>query len=118
MDVLEQFVEPQGRDGWKEFFELWRRSGKALSAFCRERGLSYHKAQYWRKRLGVVKQRNPRKGLPAAFSPGFAEVLMNSGDSPTTVQTLTIELPRGARICVGDGADLDALRLVLEVLGR
>lgn len=118
MEVLQQLNGPEGRDGWIEFFDRWRRSGKKFSAFCREEGVSYYKARYWKRRLETVRPGRPRSASSPMQEAGFAEVLMSAGDSQTNVHALTIDLPRGVRVSVGGGADLKALRLVLEVLGR
>jgi len=80
-----------------------------------ERYQSYP-AKYWKKRLGMVKQRKLRKAPSSAPHAGFAEVLLSNSDTLTDSHLLIIDLPRGARISVGAGVDTEALRIVLEVL--
>lgn len=36
----------------KQIIHKWELSGIPKSIFCREQGLSYHKFNYWQKRLG------------------------------------------------------------------
>lgn len=73
---------------------LFERSGKPVSAFCREHGLCEQTVYYWRKRLR-------RAAEVPAVKAGFAEVAVEPvGVSPNIIVHLNtgilLELPVGA----------------------
>lgn len=37
---------------WGAHVRAWQASGLSMAAYCRQRGLSYHAFDYWKKKLG------------------------------------------------------------------
>ena len=77
-----------------EILALFKRSGKSVSAFCREHGLCEQTFYYWRKRV------RPDAILPAVKA-GFAEVAIEAaGVSSSIIAHLNtgvlLEVPVGA----------------------
>ena len=105
---------PPARGGWRQWTEAqarealgaFRRSGLTASAFARQRGVSVHRLQYWRKRL----------------------------EAPPSITFLPVPLPneaaaratRGLEIVIGEavlrvpeGSDVEHVaRLVAALAGR
>ena len=86
---------PRSKEEKEQYLALFERSGKPVSAFCREHGLCEQTFYYWRKRLRRVAASVP------AVKAGFAEVAVAPvGVSPNIVVHLNtgilLELPVGS----------------------
>jgi len=94
------------RSRWQREIKAWSASGKTLSAWARERGLSRDALEYWKRRLA------PRKSAPLALIavPPAPALVVASAGTP-------IELVIGAaRVILAAGFDPQSLSRVLEVL--
>jgi hypothetical protein len=105
--------KPLARRGWRQWTEAqaretldaFRRSGLTASAFARQRGVSIHRLQYWRKRLDV--------------SPPLTFV-------PVALPKPAATTPRGLEIVIGEavlrvpeGSDVEHVaRLVAALAAR
>jgi hypothetical protein len=105
--------KPLARRGWRpwteaqarEALDAFRRSGLTASAFARQRGVSVHRLQYWRKRLGSA--------APLTFL-------------PVSLPKEVTAAPRGLEIVIGEavlrvpeGSDVEHVaRLVAALAGR
>lgn len=74
---------------------LFERSGKSVSAFCREHGLCEQTFYYWRKRLR-------RDAILPAVKAGFAEVAVEAAGVSSNV---TVHLNTGILLEIPVGAD-------------
>ena len=106
--------KPPARRGWRQWTEVqarealdaFRRSGLTASAFARQRGVSVHRLQYWRKRLDASP---PLTFLPVALPKESAA-----------------RAPRGLEIVIGEavlrvpeGSDVEHVaRLVAALAAR
>jgi transposase-like protein len=77
-----------------EMLALFERSGKSVSAFCREHGLCEQTFYYWRKRLR-------RDAILPAVKAGFAEVAVEAAGVSSNVMVhlntgVLLEIPAGA----------------------
>jgi transposase-like protein len=73
---------------------LFERSGKSVSAFCREHGLCEQTFYYWRKRLR-------RDAILPAAKAGFAEVAVEAAGMSSNIVVhlntgILLEIPVGA----------------------
>jgi hypothetical protein len=97
------------RSRWQREIKAWSASGKTLSAWARERGLSRDALEYWKRRLVPHK---PAALALIAVPPAPASVAPASPSAP-------IELVIGAaRVILAAGFDPQNLYRVLEVLER
>jgi len=66
---------------WRDVIDAWKRSGKTINAFCRDRKLTRSNFDRWRRILAA----EPAKSKPSSFVPlrvvaePMAEVLLPSG---------------------------------------
>jgi hypothetical protein len=96
----------------------WRGSGKPLSTWARERGLSRDALQYWKEKVSETQGKPARKltliPVPRTTMPkavGEAQGLPMTAGEP-------IELRIGeCRLILAKGFDPDSLRSVLDILG-
>jgi transposase-like protein len=111
MAAEDESTTADGRRRWQQWTEADARaafaehekSGKSLTGFARERGVSLRRLMYWRKRLGGVGR------------PGFVAVTM-----PTTAETASlIEIALGdVVIRVREDIDIERLARIAVALGR
>lgn len=95
------------RSRWQRELEAWRASGKPLSAFARERGLSRDALEYWKRRL------------VAPSAPTLKLIAVAPARCVASSQGAPIELLIGpARLVLAPGFDGETLVRVLDVLGR
>lgn len=99
---------PAQRKRWQREIQAWRGSGKTLSGWARERGLSRDALEYWKRRLA------PPKTAALALIPVHpAPAALPAGSGAP------IELVIGAaRVILAAGFDPQSLSRVLEVLER
>ncbi len=99
----------ESRIYWSELLAEADSCGKSLSAFSRERRLSYASLQYWRRKL----RRAPVSGSDS-FSSGFLELLPAAGYSGNVSGSgVSVELPCGVRLALA--RDFDGLVLARAV---
>jgi hypothetical protein len=105
--------KPPARRGWRQWTEAqarealdaFRRSGLTASAFARQRGVSMHRLQYWRKRLDASP---PLTFVPVALPKPVA----------TTPRSLEIVIGE-AVLRVPEGSDVEHVaRLVAALAAR
>jgi len=92
---------------WQGHIDAWRQSGQPQRQFCQANDLSYHRFQYWRRKLDG----GGRRATPQAGG-GFAQVAYTA--TPDT--GLTLSLPNGLvlrGICAGN---LPVVRQLLDQL--
>ena len=107
--VEEQVVlEKPGREYWQARVLEQEASGLNCAAFCRDRGISYHAFQYWRKRLGG------RRGNQQSQGAQFREVRLAAEPEASreclevVVGAMTVRVPPGFA-----EADLDRVLAVV-----
>jgi putative transposase len=88
---------------WRDLIQQQARSGRSVSVFCSEHGLTEQSFYCWRKRLS--KQAPVRFALVRADGP-------NSQDGAP----LELDLGSGQRLHIPRGVDATTLRTVLAVL--
>lgn len=99
---------PAQRRRWQREIKAWRGSGKTLSAFARERGLSRDALEYWKRRLAPA--------TPAALA--LIPVRPAAAAWPSGAGA-PIELVIGAaRLILPPGFEAESLSRALEVLER
>ena len=75
---------------WGEFIAEQQRSGKSISAFCRERGVNHHTFRYWRAKSACNQHRDlPERFIAIAKSASFS------------ARAAKIILPNGVQIDLG-----------------
>ncbi len=95
--------------------EAYEKSGQSRREFCAAAGLSSHRLDYYRRRLGRTRSRQQR--MPAELprvNPQWVEV-ETAKLSPRA--PLVLILPAGLRIEVPVGFDARSLRELLAVAG-
>lgn len=106
------------RGRWQAELDAWRGSGKALSTWARERGLSRDALQYWKKKYSVT-VRKPLGKLTLIPVPRTtaSEIVRETRGLPVS-SGVPIELHIGERrLILATGFDANSLRIVLDVLG-
>lgn len=91
------------REYWSKLIGEQEASGQMVRPFCRERGIGEHSFYQWRKRLredgGVRFARLETTAASIGIAPAL-ELVLSSGE----------------RLRMGQGVDLETLRMVLEVV--
>jgi hypothetical protein len=74
---------------WRDLIDAWKRSGRTINAFCRERNLTRSNFDRWRRILARDPNGSSRGETPSLPSPAFvplrvvaepmAEVVLRSG---------------------------------------
>jgi len=108
MDELN--VVDQGRskaEEWQKHFDEQSKSGKRVSAYCTEHGLTTHKFYYWRNRLRELAGRSS--------GGGFVECRVQS---VATGCPVILECGSGYRLQIAAGFDERTLKRVLAVLAQ
>jgi hypothetical protein len=91
---------------WQPHVEGWRRSGRAITAYCREHGLDVKRFAYWRRRLGSAQI----DAAPVALVP------IQVHEAVRTEHSLAIHLPNGLQVHVSmDGPGLSLATLIREL---
>ena len=93
------------RRHWKEHIDAWSSSGKTQTAYCREHDLSFHRFQYWKKRLHQPS------------GPGFIELCPGPGDRQKSPAPLRLMIG-GCQVAVERDFDPVALQQLIGVLSR
>jgi transposase len=88
---------------WRQWIDLWRRSGLSVQAFCDRHGLAAPSFYAWRRTL--------RQRDAAAFVP-----VRLLGDVPPAAASLEVVLAGGRRLRVPVGFDPATLRQLLALL--
>lgn len=91
----------------------WRKSGLALRAFARKRGIRYERLRRWRARL----EDRAETGRPR-FAPVELDATGSGAGWGQEQHRLEIELSRGVRVIAPAGADPDALARLVRALER
>jgi len=91
--------------GWAERIKRWRGSGLSKLAWCRAHGVSYTQLIRWCKRLEAEGPLVPVKLIPLS-----ARIAAQA--------TLTLRLPGGMSIEVGEGFDAGLLGAVVRALSE
>ena len=102
---------PAQRKRWQREIQAWHGSGKTLSAWARERGLSRDALEYRKRRLAP---RKPAAHALIAVPPAPAAVVVAAA-SPGAPIELVID---SARVILAAGFDPQSLSRVLDVLER
>jgi hypothetical protein len=106
---------------WQAELAAWRGSGKPLSVWARERGLSRDALQYWKEKLSESHPAPARKltliPVPRTTQPTKATKADEAQSLPMTCG-VPIELHIGDwRLILAKGFDPETLRSALDVLG-
>ena len=100
------------RERWRQEIEAWRASGKKLSAWARERGISRDALEYWKERLAETapnaERRTPLTLIPLRPVPATAPDI-------APIELVTDARP-GWRIRLPAGFDAASFKRVLELL--
>jgi hypothetical protein len=99
------------RERWQLEIEAWRASGKGLSVWARERGLSRDALEYWKRRIPVAQA--SRRRLPLTLIPLRPEPPAAVGATPIE---LVDDRQPGLRIRLPAGFDAASLARVLDLL--
>jgi hypothetical protein len=91
-------------DFWPDLIQQQAGSGRSVSVFCSERGLTEQSLYYWRKRLNLNQE------APVSFA------LVTADRSDCKDAPLELELGSGQRLRIPRGVDAATLRTVLAVL--
>jgi len=95
------------RDEWRRIAAEQAASGKAITAFCAERGLPQWKFHYWRKALSPCAESSGTKG--------FVQLKINAAQENGT----QVWLEMGTwRVCVAQGFDVATLQRVLVAVAQ
>ena len=95
-------------DEWQRRLSRFQQSQLAVSAFCRQEGVSAPSFYLWRKRLALSPPTNLEYSKPPA---GFRPVRLLPSVG------VRVELPGGTQLVVPT-TDAESLRLVIEILAR
>jgi hypothetical protein len=105
---------------WRTLIKDFQRSGLTHAEFCRKRAISLHtfrKRLYGQKALapGIERKNESVPSEPTRFLPVALDAHL---DLPpvSTVDPLTILLPGGWRIAVGEGFDPLTLRRLIDTI--
>lgn len=95
----------EARKDWEVLIAHWRKSGKPMAAYCRERKISYGRFVRWRRRLERDARAKPLTLIPVAT------LTPTEKGSP-----LVIRLPDGVCVEVARGFDAALLSAVVRTL--
>lgn len=101
------------RERWRREVEAWRRSGRKLSHWARERGISRDALAYWKQRIPAGKEPEEQKLRPLTLvpvGPGRSMV------SETGAIELMADHLAGWRIRITAGFDSENLGRLLDTL--
>ncbi len=120
---MKQAERAANRERWQEQVEAWRRSGKPLSAWARERGLSRDALEYWKRRIPAPRRARPpaKPDRPLTLIP-IQPVLPTAVDErrkalwDTAPIELIAEARPGLRIRLAAGFDAASLARLLDLL--
>ena len=98
-------TKKEKRDFLANHIKQWQASGKTQSQYCQLHQLKLHQLVYWKHVLVTQPKKTPK---PSSTS-GFIAVQVN----PSSIQTLTLQLPGGLRI---DGIQANNLELIREII--
>ena len=102
------------RERWRQIIGDQRSGGQSIAAFCRERGISEARFYGWRRRLSLAPNSPAwkRPAKPVSFA------LVETGTTATGAARtgLTLTLPGGELLGIGQNTDQATLRMVLEAL--
>ena len=93
------------RRHWREHMDAWSTSGKTQTAYCREQNLSFHRFQYWKKRL-----HQPSR-------PAFIELKLGSQGREQSPAPLRL-MVGGCQVAIERDFDPVALQQLIGVLSR
>lgn len=95
----------QVRREWEQLISQWRKSGKTVVEFCRERKLVYRQFMRWRQRVGHAPA---LAGKPLTLIPITAQIEKSNG--------LVVRLSGGVSIEIERGFDEALLIAVVQAL--
>ncbi len=102
---------------WRDALSAHSSSGMSLKRYCREQGLIYHQAVYWRRRLAVIAG-DATEAAPAPGVPTFSLVELSAPPAqPPPDSGVAIEYGR-CRISLKAGFDPSVLSRALSVLSN
>jgi hypothetical protein len=107
----------KGRERMRAVLERWQRSGQSQAAFARRNRIHPQKLSYWKRVLGLSRQRGVDGDQVAARAP-FVPVRLVGLDPATPSGTLEIVLGGECRLVVREGVSRELLREVLSALRR
>ncbi len=95
--------------------EAWRRSGRALSTFAREHGISVERLGWWSRKLVGPKGSRDRKQRERNDGYGYAPIefvpAVLAGDSGVRDAVVVVRLPDGIEIELHDAARASAVEV-------
>jgi hypothetical protein len=97
---------------WRQMISVQAASGQAITAFCRERGLSRQSFFAWKKRL---QQAGP-KDCENFVELKVTKAMVNAAESVRGQAAVEVRLQNGRSLLVGPGFDADHMRSLLAVL--
>jgi len=95
---------------WHEHIDAWRDSGSSGAAYCQLHQLTYHRFNYWRRKLQEL---DSHVQMTPCESTGFARVLTSRAELSTG---LSLALPNGLVIQDIGEANVGVVRQLLTVL--
>ena len=108
MDEMKVVVERRlTAEEWQKHFDEQPRSGKRVSAYCTENGLTIHKFYYWRTRL--------RELADESSGSGFVECRVREASPGCPV---VLECAGGYQLQIAAGFDERNLKRLLGVLAK
>ena len=57
--ALKQNLNTSGNPEWEHHLRSWKKSGLSKAAYCRQKEISYHAFNYWKKRIEKPKPPSP-----------------------------------------------------------
>lgn len=103
------------RERMRALLERWQGSDESQAAFARRNGVHPQTLSYWKRVLGLSRQRRLDGGPVASRTP-LVPVRLVGLDRPTPSGTLEIVLGGECRLVVHEGVSRELLREVLSAL--
>ena len=100
---------------WRDALSAHSSSGMPLSRYCRDKGLNYHQAVYWRRRLATIDGAAGLSVPDAPDAPTFSLVELSEPPRQVADSGVAIECGR-CRISLKAGFDPSVLSRALAVL--
>ena len=104
--------DPSTQERWMAQVQAWRSSGKALSAWAREHGVSHYALRYWKRRAEGKTRSVGKPKRSKSQAPNFIAVRAGSHTPGAPIELLV----GAVRVVVPAGFEAKTLAAVLTVL--
>jgi transposase-like protein len=104
--------DPSTQERWMAQVQAWRSSGKTLSGWAREHGVSHYALRYWKRRAEGKARSVGKPKTSKSQAPKFIAVRADSPAPGTSIELLV----GAVRVAVPAGFDPHTLVAVLAVL--